>query len=60
MPSTSPKQRRFMAAAANNPEFADKAGISQDVAQEFFTADQKKKALAAGLKRHKRPPQLGD
>lgn len=39
MPSTSDKQRRFMAAAANNPKFAAKAGISQDVASEFHDAD---------------------
>jgi hypothetical protein len=27
MPSKSAKQRRFMAAAANNPDFAKRAGI---------------------------------
>ena len=43
MPSTSKKQARFMAAAAHNPEFAKKAGISQDVAQEFNQADKGKK-----------------
>jgi len=43
MPSTSDKQKRFMAAAAHNPEFAKKAGISQDVAKEFNAADTKKK-----------------
>jgi hypothetical protein len=39
MPSTSPKQKRFMAAAANDAGFAAKAGIPQDVAQEFNRAD---------------------
>lgn len=39
MPSTSAKQRRFMAAAANNPGFARKAGIPQSVAKEFHAAD---------------------
>lgn len=39
MPSTSEKQKRFMAAAAHNPEFAKKAGISQSVAKEFNEAD---------------------
>lgn len=42
MPSKSKKQRRFMAAAAHNPEFARKAGISQSVAREFHSADQRK------------------
>jgi len=39
MPSTSKKQAKFMAAAAHNPEFAKKAGISMDVAKEFNKAD---------------------
>lgn len=43
MPSTSPKQRKFMAAAAHNPEFAKKAGIPQSVAKEFHEADKAKK-----------------
>lgn len=42
MPSTSPKQKRFMAAAAHNPDFAAKAGISQSVAKEFNNADSRK------------------
>jgi hypothetical protein len=43
MPSVSAKQKRFMAAAANNPKFAKEAGIDQSVAREFFQADQAKK-----------------
>ena len=39
MPSTSEKQKRFMAAAAHNPQFAKKAGIPQKVAKEFNAAD---------------------
>jgi hypothetical protein len=39
MPSTSLKQKRFMAAAAHNPEFAANAGIPQSVAEEFHNAD---------------------
>jgi hypothetical protein len=39
MPSKSPKQARFMAAAAHNPSFAKKAGISTSVAKEFNSAD---------------------
>lgn len=41
MPSKSEKQRRFMQAASHNPEFAAKAGIPQNVAQEFEQADQR-------------------
>lgn len=42
MPSKSGKQRRFMSAAAHNPEFAKKAGIPQKVAKEFHNADRGK------------------
>lgn len=42
MPSTSDKQRHFMAAAANSPEFAKKAGIPQSVAKDFHEADKAK------------------
>ena len=41
MPSTSMKQKRFMQAAAHNPEFAKKANIPQTVAKEFVAADQR-------------------
>jgi len=39
-----------MAAAANNPEIAKKAGIPQSVAREFNQADKGKK-LAEAMKR---------
>ena len=39
--SVSQAQFRTMAAAAHNPKFAKKVGISQDVAQEFNQADKK-------------------
>jgi hypothetical protein len=42
MPSKSSKQKRFMSAAAHNPEFAKKAGIPQKVAKEFHNADRGK------------------
>jgi hypothetical protein len=42
VPSTSEKQRRFMAAAAHSAKFAKEAGIKQSVAQEFNRADQAK------------------
>jgi hypothetical protein len=39
--STSQAQFRTMAAAAHNPKFAKKVGISRDVAKEFHGADRK-------------------
>jgi hypothetical protein len=42
VPSTSPKQRRTMAAAAHDPAFAKHMGIPQSVAREFYAADQRK------------------
>lgn len=49
MPSTSKKQRNFMAAAAHNPAFAKKVGISQKVAKEFNQADKGKKFRGGGM-----------
>ena len=43
MPSTSQKQHNFMAAVANNPSFAKKAGVPQSVGKEFTEADKGKK-----------------
>ena len=39
MPSKSAKQARLMAAAAHNPAFAKKVGISQKVAKDLNSAD---------------------
>jgi hypothetical protein len=39
MPSTSKKQHNFMAAVANNPAFAKKAGVPQSVGEDFTNAD---------------------
>ena len=39
MPSVSKKQHNFMAAVANNPAFAKKAGVPQSVGKEFSNAD---------------------
>lgn len=39
MPSSSPKQARFMAAIAHSPSFAKKAGVPQKVGKEFNAAD---------------------
>lgn len=43
MPSKTPKQKRFMAAAAHNKKFAKRTGIKQSVAKEFNRADSRKK-----------------
>jgi len=39
MPSKSPAQARLMAAAAHDPKFAKKVGVSESVAQEYNQAD---------------------
>lgn len=48
--SASEKQARFMAAAAHDPKFAKKAGISQGVAKEFNQADTGTKQLSKAMK----------
>ena len=48
MPSTSKKQHNFMAAVANNPAFAKKAGVPQSVGKEFSNADKDRKFLKGG------------
>jgi hypothetical protein len=42
MPTVSKRQRKFMAAVANNPKFAKQAGVSQEVGKEFHKADKRK------------------
>lgn len=46
MPSHSESQKRTMAAAAHNPEFAKKVGIPVGVAKEFNEADKAKRTAA--------------
>ena len=48
MPSTSKKQHNFMAAVANNPAFAKKAGVPQSVGQDFNKADKGRKFSKGG------------
>ena len=48
MPSTSKKQHNFMAAVANNPAFAKKAGVPQSVGKDFTTADKDRKFSKGG------------
>ncbi len=48
MPSVSKKQHNFMAAVANNPAFAKKAGVPQSVGKEFSNADKGRKFSKGG------------
>jgi hypothetical protein len=55
MPSTSKKQHNFMAAVANNPKFAKKAGVSSAVGKEFLTADKGKTFKEGGTMKKMNP-----
>ncbi len=48
MPSVSKKQHNFMAAVANNPAFAKKAGVPTSVGKEFVKADKGRKFSEGG------------
>lgn len=50
MPSSSKKQHNFMAAIANNPSFAKKAGVPQSVGKDFIVADKGKKIPGSGAR----------
>jgi len=52
MPSTSKKQHNFMAAVANNPSFAKKAGVPQSVGKDFNQADKGRKFSKGGDMKH--------
>ena len=52
MPSTSKKQHNFMAAVANNPSFAKKAGVPQSVGKDFNQADKGRKFAKGGDMKH--------
>lgn len=55
MPSKSRKQHNFMAAVANNPKFAKKAGVPQSVGKDYTEADKTvKKFSGGGLARKRR------
>jgi len=49
MPSVSKKQHNFMAAVANNPKFAKKAGVPKSVGEDFLEADKGKKFRSGGI-----------
>jgi hypothetical protein len=55
MPSVSKKQHNFMAAVANNPKFAKKAGVPSAVGKEFLTADKGKKFKEGGTMKKMNP-----
>jgi hypothetical protein len=55
MPSVSKKQHNFMAAVANNPKFAKKAGVSSAVGKEFLTADKGKTFKEGGTMKKANP-----
>jgi hypothetical protein len=48
VPSTSKKQHNFMAAVANNPKFAKKAGVPRSVGEDFLKADKGRKFKEGG------------
>ena len=48
MPSKSKAQHNFMAAVANNPAFAKKAGVPSSVGKEFISADKGRKFSKGG------------
>ena len=48
MPSKSKAQHKLMAAVANNPKFAKKAGIPQNVGADYMKADKKVKKYNKG------------
>jgi hypothetical protein len=50
MPSTSKKQHNFMAAVANNPDFAKKTGVPMSVGEDYMTADKRKTFRVGGAK----------
>jgi hypothetical protein len=52
MPSTSKKQRNFMAAVAHSPAFAKKVGVPMSVGKEFNQADKGRKFAKGGDMKH--------
>ena len=63
MPSKSKKQQNFMAAVANNPKFAKKAGVPQSVGKDYVEADKMKgmkKYQAGVMKGHGREQGYND
>jgi len=62
MPSTTPKMKRTMAAAAHDPAFAKKMGIKQSVARDFNRADTRGYAnggVVSGVPHYAKMPRPG-
>jgi hypothetical protein len=49
MPAKSKKQRKFMAAVANNPAFAKKVGVPQSVGEEFMKTKKYQQGRMVGM-----------
>jgi hypothetical protein len=60
MPSTSKKQRNFMAAIAHSPSFAKKVGVPQSVGKDFNEADKGRKFAKGGDTMAKKDSELDD
>jgi len=60
MPAKSEKQRRFMAAVANNPKFAKKAGVPQSVGKEFTMKKYQEGGPTSSIRPRMRPKDLMD
>ncbi len=56
MPSKSEKQHAFMRIAGHDKTFADKVGIPQETAQEFYDADKKQGLYQKPGKAKKKKP----
>jgi hypothetical protein len=58
MPAKSEKQRRFMAAVANNPKFAKKVGVPQNVGKEFTMKKYQSGGPAMSMRPKMRPKDM--
>lgn len=58
MPSSTPKQHRFMEAIAHNKAFAKKVGVPQSVGEEFSNADKGKTFKQGGIMKHEKEHEL--
>ncbi len=54
MPSKSKQQARLMAAAAHDPEFAERVGVPMKVAKDYVKADKKSGRLKKAMRGVKR------
>ena len=58
MPSVSKKQHNFMQAIAHSPAFAKKAGVPQNVGQEFSKADKGRTFKQGGIMKSEKTKEL--